>query len=92
MAAVLGAEVAPAVEEAYPEAGAASCVDGKKFVEYFCLYHWLFLNLCSGGPGGPPGRGGPMMRGRGGPRGAPRGGPRGRFPPGPGLCRKLKLF
>lgn len=40
------------------------------------------LNLCcrffSGGPGGPPGRGGPMMRGRGGPRGAPRG----RFPPG----------
>lgn len=38
--------------------------------------------LNRGGPGGPPGRGGPMMRGRGGFRGVPRGAPRGRFPPG----------
>lgn len=43
-----------------------------KVVQKICLFR--------GGPGGPPGRGGPMMRGRGGPRGAPRG----RFPPGDG--------
>lgn len=44
----------------------------------FCIFSLRFFSR--GGPGGPPGRGGPMMRGRGGPRGAPRG----RFPPGPG--------
>lgn len=53
---------------------------------------FLFI-FCRGGPGGPPGRGGPMMRGRGGFRGAPRGAPRGRFPPGgPGNYIILHLY